>query len=229
MGFRAKQQAETSSIRFVDFNNRIEHASTKKVPLCDEKQNPCEKNSINKNIKKKQVKQCKTAMTSTLEDHERGMWLNLCGLNHHFHPVSLHLYGFTFCTLSTFSTVRGLNPCLLLKSPLNCSASFPHSTLESHVLWTIPTPRKPIPIPHLKRFLLRSLPGIPVLDVFCRRPLLEGCKYIYMNIYIIYIYICIILYLYIYTCTSMYIYTHVYQCIHLYLFIYIYICVYMYL
>ena len=52
MGFRAKQQAETSSIRFVDFNNRIEHASTKKVPLCDEKQNPCEKNSINKNIKK---------------------------------------------------------------------------------------------------------------------------------------------------------------------------------
>ena len=37
-------------------------------------------------------------------------WLNPCGLNHHFHPVSLHLYGFTFCTLSTFSTVRGLKP-----------------------------------------------------------------------------------------------------------------------
>jgi hypothetical protein len=87
---------------------------------------------------KKQVKHCKTAMTSTLEDHERGMinilyqflwakWLNPCGLNHHFHPVSLHLYGFTFCTLSTFSTVRGLNPCLLLKSPLFCFISTLHT------------------------------------------------------------------------------------------------------
>ena len=87
-------------------------------------------------------------------------------------------------------------------------------------------PRKPIPIPHLKRFLLRSLPGIPVLDVFCRRPLLEGCKYTYMNTYIIYIYMCVSFYTYIYTCTSMYIYTHVYQFIHLYLFIYIYIYIY---